>query len=210
MMGYSLWAGMQVPLFVLVQSFHSLKKENCSFRLKKVLWRVLAPFIFVEVILFFFLLMVHANIYNVKGLAVSFVCGGGIGPGSYYPWIYLQIALILPFCCKLVRRLSKLQLTVLFIFVCEGFEIISSLIDLPEYLHRLLALRYLFLIFLAWIWVKDGIVINMKTISLSLLIAVAIIYFDYFSVDDEPWFYNTLWASHRWPCYAYVALALGG
>ena len=34
--GYSLWYGMQVPLFVLIQSFHALKKES-FFSIKKII-----------------------------------------------------------------------------------------------------------------------------------------------------------------------------
>lgn len=40
---------------------------------------------------------------------------------------------------------------------------------------------------------------------LSLLSLATIIYFRYFSVNDEPWFYNTAWKTARWPCYYYVA-----
>ena len=94
--------------------------------------------------------------------------------------------------------------------ICEGFEILSSIIGLPDWLYRLLAIRYFFLIYLGWLWVKEGIVINVKTISLSLLSMVAIIYFDYYYTPTEPWFFDTVWRCHRWPCYFYVSTLLCG
>ena len=94
--------------------------------------------------------------------------------------------------------------------ICEGLEILSSIIGLPDWLYRLLAIRYFFLIYLGWLWVIEGIVINVKTISLSLLSMVAIIYFDYYYTPTEPWFFDTAWRCHRWPCYFYVSTLLCG
>ena len=48
--GYSLWYGMQVPLFVLIQSFHALKKENYSFSIKKISKRIIYPFLLIQII----------------------------------------------------------------------------------------------------------------------------------------------------------------
>ena len=76
---------------------------------------------------------------------------------------------------------------------------------MPDSIYRLLAIRYFFLIYLGWIWVKDGIVINNKTILLSLASMAAIVYFEYFYVPIEPYFYDTAWRFHRWPCYYYVS-----
>lgn len=210
LMGYGLWAGMQVPLFVLIQSFHSLKKENNTFQLKKIIWRIFVPFVLVEMAIFSFLLIVHPSIYTVQGLTSEYIAGGGMGPGSYFPWVYFQIAIILPLFGIMIRKYSKIQLAFIFLLICEGMEILCSVIDLPDKIYRLLCLRYIFLFFLAWIWVKDGIEINTKTILLSLVSFLSAIYFSYYSINDEPWFYNTSWALHRWPCYYYVAIALVG
>ena len=96
--GYGLWAGMQVPLFVLVQAFHSFKKETPDFNLKKILLRVILPYVVVQSIALIFLFCKDpSGIY-------SFVGSGGAGPGSYYPWIYIQIALLLPFVKNLIKK----------------------------------------------------------------------------------------------------------
>lgn len=94
---------------------------------------------------------------------------------------------------------------ILWLVVCEGFEVLESCINLPDPIHRLLAIRYLFLIYLAWLWVKDGIVINHLTILLSVLSGLSIAYFNYCDVNNEPLFYTTGWSYHRWPCYFYVS-----
>ena len=83
---------------------------------------------------------------------------------------------------------------------------------MPEWLYRLLAIRYLFLILLGWLWVKDGITLNRKMLILSIVSVLAIIYFEYvavyFHINNEPWFFNTVWTFHRWPCYYFCANGL--
>ena len=200
--GYGIWAGMQVPLFVLVQSFHSFKKDIPYINLKKIFLRVILPYILVQSIVLLYLL----NIDSTK--IYYFLLSGGAGPGSYYPWVYIQIALLLPIIKKWLdkNKKNKTKICVSFLVICESFEILFSIIDMPDGLYRLLAIRYIFLLYLAWIWVRDGIFINKRTTLLSVISFIAIIYFEYFSVDDEVLFYNTAWKFHRWPCYYFVAV----
>lgn len=86
----------------------------------------------------------------------------------------------------------------------------SSFINIPDFVYRLLAVRYVFLIFLGWLWVERGIVLNWKTVSISLLSLMSIVYFEYFYQPDEPWFFDTTWKCHRWPCFYYVSTLLCG
>lgn len=200
--GYGLWAGMQVPLFVLVQAFHSFKKDNPVVNLEKIFLRVVLPYILVQSIAILFLLC-NGSI-NVNSVLLD----GGIGPGSYYPWVFIQVAVLLPFVKKWLDKNydKKLKVLISFLIICESFEILFSVIDLQDDVYRLLAIRYLFLFYFAWIWIMDGIIINWKTTILSLLSFIAIIYFEYLSVDDEVLFYKTGWKFHRWPCYYFVAV----
>ncbi|MBR0323688.1 MAG: acyltransferase [Bacteroidales bacterium] len=204
--GYGIWAGMQVPLFVLVQSFHYLKKENVKINIRKILGRIVVPFLIAEVLTFTIAMFVKGE--SATTLFHDFIHQGGYGPGSYYPYIYLQIALLLPAFAILLKRFNKTTLLIIFLLISEGVEILFSLTNLPDIIYRLLAVRYIFLIYLAWLWVKDGITINKTTILLSILSLFAIIYFEYFNVNSEPWFYNTGWKSHRWPCYFFVSTSL--
>ena len=222
--GYGIWAGMQVPLFILIQTFHYLKKER-SFKINisKILGRVAVPFIIAEILTFIVALLVKKE--NASILIQEFIQRGGYGPGSYYPYIYLQITLLLPFFAILLKHSStvnspmvqsskfkvqssefKVQsLLIVFLLLSEGFEILFSLTDFPDTIYRILAIRYIFLIYLGWLWVKDGVIINKTTILLSVLSLCAIIYFEYGPIDNEPWFYSTGWKFHRWPCYFFVA-----
>ena len=215
--GYGIWAGMQVPLFILIQTFHYLKKER-SFKINisKILGRVVVPFIIAEILTFIVALLVKKE--NASILIQEFIQRGGYGPGSYYPYIYLQITLLLPFFAILLKHSSKVNspmvlssefrvqsLLIVFLLLSEGCEILFSLTDFPDTIYRILAIRYIFLIYLGWLWVKDGVIINKTTILLSVLSLCAIIYFEYGPIDNEPWFYSTGWRFHRWPCYFFVA-----
>lgn len=204
-LGYGLWAGMQVPLFVLIQSFHILKKDYYSICFKKLFFRIIVPFALVTLVMCFFMF--------AKGRSVTEICNdilllGGYGPGAYYPWIYLQLAFVIPILKLLLSKGSLLQLAILFIIFCEGLEILASYLALSDGLYRLLCVRYLFLVYLGFIWYKRGIVINTTTLLLSLVSLGSIIYFEYFSINDEPLFFNTSWKFHRWPCYYYVSTLL--
>lgn len=200
--GYGLWAGMQVPLFVLVQSFHSFKKDNHSINLKKILLRVILPYLLVQSTVFLYIIFFDSTKFYY------FLLSGGAGPGSYYPWVYIQIALLLPIIKKWIdkNQNNKTKVLISFLIICESFEILFSIINLPDRLYRLFAIRYIFLLYFGWIWVREGIIINKRTTLLSFLSFIAIIYFEYFSVDDEVLFYNTAWKYHRWPCYYFVAI----
>ena len=225
--GYGIWAGMQVPLFILIQTFHYLKKER-SFKINvgKILGRVAVPFIIAEILTFIVAMFIKGE--SASTLIQEFIQKGGYGPGSYYPYIYLQITLLLPFFAILLKHFNKHQLSaisgqlsavssqsqsqsrsqsllIVFLLLSEGFEILFSLTDFPDTIYRILAIRYIFLIYLGWLWVKDGVIINKTTILLSVLSLCAIIYFEYGPIDNEPWFYSTGWRFHRWPCYFFVA-----
>lgn len=200
--GYGLWYGMQVPLFVLVQVFHVFKKENPSFNFKKTMWRVFVPFIILQLGLFL-LLLFHSNSLNFW--IDQYIIGGGIGPGSYFPWVYLQLAILLPIVRPCFLKGGKIGKAIICIAICEGLEILTAMINMPDDIYRLLSIRYFFLIYLGWIWVKDGIVINKATICLSVASMISIVYFEYFYIPTEPWFYDTAWNFHRWPCYFYVS-----
>lgn len=200
--GYFFWAGMQVPLFLLVQSFHALKKEKSSLNFKKIAVRVLIPFLFMMG-----MYLVYCALKGTlnRELLLKGLMDGGYGPGCYFPWIFIQMAVILYFARPLLDKGDMSVQCLVAILICESFEILSSYLGMSDKVYRLLAIRYLFLVFLAWAWVKNGIVVNVWTICLSLLSCAAIAYFVYFSESDEPFFFNTSWSCHRWPCYFYLS-----
>ena len=199
-MGYGLWAGMQVPLFVLIQVFHNFKKDKISFDFSKLFWRILCPFVIVQACIYLCMFVISQK--DAFALFYEMVIDGGFGPGAYFPWVYLQLAIVI--CClfNVINKYGKVVNLIVALSVCEGFEILFSFIDLPDGIYRLLSVRY----FLGWMWVKEGIIINWKSITLSFISLLSIIYFEYFSTNEEPWFFSTGWKFHRWPCYYYTAV----
>ena len=71
--GYSLWYGMQVPLFVLIQVFHALKKDSYSLSIKKISKRIIYPFLLIQTIAIVYELF--KNGYT-KQLITSWLIGG--------------------------------------------------------------------------------------------------------------------------------------
>ena len=205
--GFAIWGDMQVPLFILVQVFHCYKKEKAAFNFLHVMQRVMIPFFAVELFFFFIVYLTNWGGHDCKYNIINGLIRGGYGPGAYYPWVYLQLAFLLPLFVPLLKK-KKTVSFITFLAICEGFEMFFSLVDLPDWIYRLLVVRYIFLIFLGWFWVKDGVVINRTTIIISLISLCSIVYFEYFSIDDEPLFFNTGWKFQRWPCYFYVAYGL--
>lgn len=204
--GYGLWAGMQVPLFILVQVFHCFKKDNVTFNFKKVMRRVMIPFLVMEIIALALVLQIYKN--DVKFLIFNGLIGGGYGPGSYYPWIYIQVAVLLPFFSWIYKSLGKINALIFSLLLCEGLELFFSFVRFSDTIYRLLVIRYLFLFYLGWIWVKDGIKNNWITNTLSVISLLATVWFVYFYTNIEPWFYDTSWTTHRWPCFVFVAYGL--
>lgn len=93
--GFSVWGAMAVPLFLLLQCYHVFRKGfstlNIKWRsfynVKKLLHRIILPFIFTTVCSAIVLVLSGSPLLNViKNALIE----GGIGPGSYYFWIYVQ------------------------------------------------------------------------------------------------------------------------
>lgn len=203
--GLVLLFSVDVPLFLLVQVFHFLKKDS-TLDFKKIFKRVFLPYFIIQAILFAYVICSNSGDYYHK-LVIGFALFG-FGPGSYYPLIYIQMALLLFWFKPLFKRLSKIQLLVIFLLLSEGLEIFCSLTNPPDPLYRLLIFRYVFLIYLGFLWVKEGIVVNNKMFLLSILSLLAEIYFLCFSMDNEPCFFNTNWSLSKWPCYYWVSNGL--
>ena len=73
---YDIWAGMQVPLFILVQSFHAYKKEIASVNIWKILKRVFIPFVVIECIVF--VISLSRSGFDYNALIVKGLIGGGV------------------------------------------------------------------------------------------------------------------------------------
>lgn len=75
-MGYGLWAGMQVPLFILVQTFHFYKRDDVNLNIKKLFQRIVLPFIIVGIFDFFLFCIFESK--DVKSLIFSLLANVGV------------------------------------------------------------------------------------------------------------------------------------
>lgn len=203
---FQVWADMQVPIFILIQAFHAYKKGAPIIKWTTLLNRIIIPFVLVQGFTLFFFILFFPN--QTNDVLISSIISGGIGPGSYYFWIYLQVAIILVIVWPVINRLTRVQVTWLFLMCSIFCEVLFSLINLPDYIYRLLAVRYLFLIPMALIWVDEGVLLNVKHIILSIISIFFVLFFSFLKIDLEPLFYNTGWACHRWICYYYLPILL--
>lgn len=203
---FCIWGGMQVPIFLLIQVFHALKKDSQEINFTKIFRRIILPFIAVETFLFLFKIGIRiGKPEEISKFIKTFIYFGGYGPGSYYFWIYLQFVILLPFFAPLFKKYKESTLLLFFLVLSVGGEFFCSLTHMPEFIYRLLALRYIFLIFLGYIWVKKGIIINTFTLLLSIISMGSILFFSYTNYNLEPFFFQTNWKCHRWICYFYAS-----
>ena len=203
--GYSFW-GVQIPLFFLVQVFHCYKREPKPINWDVIWKRIVLPFVAIELIVFGVLYLSGGG-KNVIQLLKQGAMSGGYGPGSYYPWVYLQMVIVIPLLRPICEKLGKWKSLLVFILLSVAMEIISSITNLPDFIYRLLCIRYIFLIWIGWIWVKEGIQFKAFNIAASLLSLCSLLYFAYFKNNLEPFFYNSGWTTHRWICYFWVGFA---
>lgn len=78
-LGYGLWAGMQVPLFLLVQAFHFYKKDDSQVDFKKLCQRILLPFAMISLIEILLLNFNNSDIECNKLIISGLINGGGMG-----------------------------------------------------------------------------------------------------------------------------------
>lgn len=211
---FPLWGSPAVPLFLIVQVFHTYKKgiEKVTVNFTRLWQRVVKPFFLSElvIVLLYYGYSVITGKLGFWTMLISVISWGGIGPGSYYPWVYVQFAILLPLMTFIFKYIKNdVLLAIVWVLIAETLEIICSIIDLPEYKYRLIFFRYTFLMYLGYILVFKGYVLNLITIFLSIISMTFILIFSYTDINLEPLFFcSKEWKSFHWICYIYVAYML--
>jgi len=106
---FFLWGAQAVPLFLLIQTFHACKNGvDKAVKMPpfiKLFNRILKPFFILLFVELFLLIIVLRDdpVRVVKGAIVV----GDIGPGSYYVWIYIQFAFVIPVVVRMFKSLTN-------------------------------------------------------------------------------------------------------
>lgn len=99
-----------VPLFVFVSYYLFFvklgKQSNVGFyfsgtKIKKVIRRVIIPFTIIEL-----LIIIVNELFSFSISALAIIKSLGIGPGSYYPYIYIQLWGSAPFIFILLNKVK--------------------------------------------------------------------------------------------------------
>ena len=212
---FAFWGMPAVPIFLIIQVFHTYKKGLDNVKRTdfiKIWQRIIKPFLLIEFLLILIILCIKistGNTSDLKHFFINIAKYGGRGSGAYFPWIYIQFAIILPLIVPILKRINDKYLAVTFILFSELIEIICNIVDMPEFCYRLLFLRYTMLIYLGCILTTKGFILNWKTLLLSIISAVSIFLLVYKNVHFSPWiFYVPNWKSCHWICYFYIAYIL--
>ena len=205
-----------VPLFLIVSAylvFEKLKLKTSSgyFDKKiflKVVKRIFVPFIIFEIVIVLISLVKHN--FSVFGFIIS----GGIGMGSYYPWLYLQYWLLLPFLFSLLIKFNKWGGVILIFgtIICSVlFYSIVYLIghrSIVDAVWRLFIGKYIFTAYIAWLLLE--IFFKLKYYFPLIIMGIAYMFMHrYKIVNLQPWFYTTEafpWNGVNFPTYYYSGL----
>lgn len=206
---FIIWGAPAVPVFLLLQVFHAYKKgtNNVTTNYTKLWKRVIKPFIIMELVIISvcFITKCVLQDYNAKEFLEETILWGGLGPGSYYPWIYIQFAILMPFFAAIFQHISGAWLCIAFVAFAELIEIACSIYDIGQRTYRLLALRFVLIFYLGYLLATKRIVINTFTLFLSFL-SLAATYVVSTGKDLEPFVFSFQYKSHHWFCFIYIAI----
>lgn len=193
--------GQAVPLFLLITaylsylSFEKGKTVEAYYApkaIKKMLKRIVLPFLIVTIIQYFLLAFL-----NREMPINTVISNGGIGPGSYYPWLYLQTWLFLPLIIFITKYKSIGFSSAIILLICIFLEWLSCYTNIDPLLYRLLFYRYLFVIYLGCLLKKENWEINKIIGGLAIISLLFSLVEVYSAIDFEP-FFTSQWKGYHW------------
>lgn len=204
---YPYWGDTAVPIFLLIQVFHYFKK-GVELRIPKLLklWkRIILPFVIMIALMFIVQFYIYYDVTN--GVFSPSFYWDKRGPGSYYIFIYLELAFVIPLFVPLIKKLSIKWLLVVFVIISQLIEFVTCVTYCPDNIYRITFFRYTFLIFIGYLLATKGLNLNSKTIIGSIISVIFIFLFSYTEVNMEPLFctHLDLWPICHWICYIYIA-----
>lgn len=170
--GWILHIGQAVPIFLFISSYLafvryvSFKQYYTISRIRAMLCRVFIPF---AIVLSAQIVIQHisGNCWSWKSILAS----GGIGPGSYYVWLFLQVWCLLPLIIELVNRTPVwFSLIVMLTISAVSEYLFVPLISFKhiENIYRLIPVRYLMVLYAGCMWPQ----VKGKIKSLFIILAI--------------------------------------
>ncbi len=201
------WGDTAVPIFLIIQVFHYYKK-GIDLRMPDTikLWkRIIRPFIIMVALMFISQFFIYYDI--TEGAFSPSLYWDKRGPGSYYIFVYLELAFIIPLLSPLFKKHSNKCLFVIFIILSQIIEFITSISHCPDFIYRILFIRYIFLVYIGYLLATKGMFINKLSICAIIISIVFIYIFNYTNINLEPVFYTSIcnWRICHWICYIYIA-----
>ena len=161
---FPFWIDMAVPVFMVITGYvyaDSSTKNKITFfdsyhpRHILMKWmRYTLPFFPVWMLGVVGRILGKGRQFTLAGLVVDFM-EGGIGPGSYYYPVLLQIVLATPIIIWIINRFKEKGLMGLFIFNLI-FEYVKFGMNMSPELYRLCMLRYVFILSFGCYLFKTG------------------------------------------------------
>lgn len=197
--GSVFWASQAVPLFLFMQVFHALKGGRIRFPdWRKLFHRIIAPYV-VTLLVILFLPSLIQRPFRFELQA---------GPGAYYPFVYVQFAILIPLFAWLARAFKghfKTALLASTLLASIASELAASWLHVPNLVWIYLCARYLFIIGLAAFWLEGRIRLTPWTFLLSLASLYFLWLFRYAHFKWPPLFFDTTWNQCHWVCYFHPA-----
>ena len=207
LMLFPYWGDTAVPIFLIIQAFHYYKK-GIDIRLPSFLklWkRIMKPYIIMIALMFIVQFFIYYHMTN--GTFSPALYWDKRGPGSYYIFIFLELAFVIPLFALLLKRLSIKWLLVVFIILSQFIEFVTSITHCPDNIYRVTFFRYTFLIFIGYLLATKGLELNRLTILGGIISMFFLYLFAYTIINFEPLFCTHLshWSLCHWVCYLYIA-----
>ena len=198
-----------VPIFMLFSGYllyeswekYSPQKFLSAVRLRSLVKRIVVPFVLILLIEFLYLFFLSK--IEFTELITNFVLQGGWGPGSYYPWIYLQSVLFFPLILIIIRSQKMYSGLIWAFLISITFEVICVFSGMPTWVYRMTFFRYFFALYIGALWKKDEIP---KGIIFYFLVSIGFLYLFLDRNYDgflKPLIYPLSWEGSHAPAYFY-------
>lgn len=196
-------AGINSTLSIYKRGHFSLSYEYSLDKYIIYFKRILIPFSIVWLFQIFVLILAKkATLGKIFYLYVT----GGLGPGGYFTPLFIQHLILFPTIIWLKNKFSSYnQFTMLagFFLVSVFLEWMCIILNIPEWLYRLLYLRYLFAAVIGTYIVSHGFSkkVFLLITPISVIYIICVSYLNY----NLPIIYSA-WNFQHAPAYFYTAL----